>query len=511
MEELQLIANQWLGWQVRAFLVSLVLLMAASPLYWRSPLWRHWTLVSGAIVLIALPLILFALPVIEWPIIPSQILVDPFSSPVRMTFEQLDGSSWALFLLACSFLVGTILTCRYFFHSRKLAEKVSQANLPSTELQTLFSNYVIEIGLDPKNLALVISGSNDAPCTMGWLSPKVVLPEGAANWDSEDLRVVLIHELQHIKRRDWLWQQCLIFLVILYPLNPLVWRIKRLARGLAEESVDKLSLAQGIEPTTYADTLLRQLRVCRQVNSSAAVYMQQRVDITARLGSLVAEPYSWPQIARGQKLQVSLVMICLASPFVVLSPVQAPYDFSLEVVDTSAPFARGSEEELVEPTHFSTEHRSKVILIENPEFPPHTAILGLSSVQPEAYEAGPIAGPALERLAREQVSQEPRPLYLAQPDYPQGAHRRGLEATIEVVFDLNKDGEVINPVVVSPRTWRSRQFEPAVLEAIKASRYDVNESAGKRYFKKGLSQSYIFELIDEDRPYSSENVAQNPP
>ena len=39
--------------------------------------------------------------------------------------------------------------------------------------------------------------------TWGWLRPKVILPAGARDWTRDRVRVVLCHELAHIRRGDW--------------------------------------------------------------------------------------------------------------------------------------------------------------------------------------------------------------------------------------------------------------------------------------------------------------------
>ena len=42
--------------------------------------------------------------------------------------------------------------------------------------------------------------------TWGTLSPVILLPEGAAGWPEDRVRLVLAHELAHLARRDWLIQ-----------------------------------------------------------------------------------------------------------------------------------------------------------------------------------------------------------------------------------------------------------------------------------------------------------------
>ena len=59
--------------------------------------------------------------------------------------------------------------------------------------------------------------------TWGWLRPKVILPAGARDWTRDRMRVVLCHELAHIRRGDWAAQMTAELLRSIYWFNPLMW------------------------------------------------------------------------------------------------------------------------------------------------------------------------------------------------------------------------------------------------------------------------------------------------
>ena len=44
------------------------------------------------------------------------------------------------------------------------------------------------------------------PLTYGWPRAALLLPADAVNWPTERLEAALLHELVHIRRRDWAWQ-----------------------------------------------------------------------------------------------------------------------------------------------------------------------------------------------------------------------------------------------------------------------------------------------------------------
>lgn len=511
MDGLSLFLNSWLDWQIRALVFSLVILLIASPVHWRSPLLRHWVLVTGVMALLCFPLMLYWLPTLVLPILPSQFLFDPFSSPVNLTFEFGEGAFWKQCLLALSLLIGIYVVARHFRAWSLLSKKILSARPPSAQIEKCYQDAAQEVGVNLLPVRLVLGDSNDTPCTLGWLRPVVLIPNHAVRWAPEDLRIVLVHELQHVKRRDWFWQQLVLVLLVLYPLNPLVWKIRRRVRGLAEESVDKLSLSLGISPTTYADTLLRQLRSCRQVQSSAAVHMQQRLDIAERVSSLIAEPYSWPKVRRANSLQMSALVLFLAVPFATLKITQMPVEPWLgELIELPKPIPEAAEPEtdLAGEEALVWTRRPKITVIDMPESQPAIETADLRAVLPASVETGLALVPEQSVSSSVSLPVEPRPMYLVRPEYPASAIRHGKEATVEVVFDLNDLGEVINPRILYP-SRRTTQFEEAALAAISASRYELDESLGQNYFRNHLTQTYVFELVDEDQYL--ESATRQPP
>jgi TonB family protein len=106
----------------------------------------------------------------------------------------------------------------------------------------------------------------DAPdllATYGLFRPRVLLPSHARNWTDERLRVVLCHELAHIRRHDWLVQISAEALRTLYWFNPLQWVVCTRLRRESEQACDDAVLGIGVAAPEYATHLLELARMSR--------------------------------------------------------------------------------------------------------------------------------------------------------------------------------------------------------------------------------------------------------
>jgi beta-lactamase regulating signal transducer with metallopeptidase domain len=99
--------------------------------------------------------------------------------------------------------------------------------------------------------------------TWGFARPKVLLPADAAAWPDDRIRIVLGHELAHIRRGDWLVQMAAMILRSAYWFNPLVWIACRRLRLESEQACDDAVLEMGVEGSTYATELVDLARAAR--------------------------------------------------------------------------------------------------------------------------------------------------------------------------------------------------------------------------------------------------------
>jgi beta-lactamase regulating signal transducer with metallopeptidase domain len=113
-----------------------------------------------------------------------------------------------------------------------------------------------ELGLS-RGVRLLESGHLKAAVTVGIVDPVIVLPSDCDDWPASRRRLVLSHELAHVKRWDTLIETFALFATITYWYNPLVWYAVRQLRIERETDCDNTVLRTGAKPSEYAELLMK--------------------------------------------------------------------------------------------------------------------------------------------------------------------------------------------------------------------------------------------------------------
>lgn len=134
-------------------------------------------------------------------------------------------------------------------------------------------------------VAVLTSPATRIPMTWGWARPVVLVPIDAGSWSSDRLRVVLLHELAHVKRGDWATQLLAQIACAVYWFNPLVWLAARWQRVERERACDAAVLSTGTSASSYANHLLEIARSRMEPawSSLPAVAMARHSQLEGRL------------------------------------------------------------------------------------------------------------------------------------------------------------------------------------------------------------------------------------
>ena len=139
----------------------------------------------------------------------------------------------------------------------------------------------------PRHITLLQSTDNVMPLTWGWLRPTVLLPHESGQWPAGRRRVVLLHELAHIKRLDCLTQTIVRIIAALYWLNPLVWVATRQMCIERERACDDLVLNGGCKASDYAGHLVQIAKAFRRAPQMAGIAMARSSNLEQRVTAIV--------------------------------------------------------------------------------------------------------------------------------------------------------------------------------------------------------------------------------
>ncbi len=118
---------------------------------------------------------------------------------------------------------------------------------------------------------LLVSAMVQVPSVVGWLRPIVLVPVGAlSGLPVEHMEALLLHELAHIRRHDYLINILQTVAEALLFYHPAVWWVSGHVRAERELCCDDLAVSVSGDAPTYARALAH-MESCRPAHLSAAV------------------------------------------------------------------------------------------------------------------------------------------------------------------------------------------------------------------------------------------------
>lgn len=170
-----------------------------------------------------------------------------------------------------------------------------------------------------RDVRLLRSPRVAVPIVWGFFKPVLLLPVDVVTWPVERLRVVLLHELAHLKRWDGISLILTRAAVSLFWFHPLAWSLERAGRSECERACDDLVLASGTKPSVYADHLLEIARSMPVFDPfrSVTLAMSRKTQLEGRLLSILQK-----DVAR-RMFSGRRVAIACALAVAVIVPVSA--------------------------------------------------------------------------------------------------------------------------------------------------------------------------------------------
>lgn len=148
-------------------------------------------------------------------------------------------------------------------HSVRLGEKIDAGLIRQIE------DLSHQMGLRQPPEILLFRGNWTTPCAIGWRRPALVIdPDLMLQFDAEELRAILAHELGHILRRDCLWHWASVLLRDVQSFNPFThMSLARLSLE-REKACDQSAIdTAGVHPHMLAECLVKTTRLMVEKNA----------------------------------------------------------------------------------------------------------------------------------------------------------------------------------------------------------------------------------------------------
>ena len=138
-----------------------------------------------------------------------------------------------------------------------------------------------------RSVPVLLSPEALVPMTAGFLRPVLVLPDSARAWPRERQRVVLLHELAHVARRDLGALLVAELTMAAYWFHPLAHVVAGHLRRSAEEASDDLVLGNGTRASDYASHLVGIVRGLGSPGEMPVLAMARPSDLENRVRAIL--------------------------------------------------------------------------------------------------------------------------------------------------------------------------------------------------------------------------------
>jgi uncharacterized protein (TIGR03435 family) len=153
------------------------------------------------------------------------------------------------------------------------------------DAQTITNDLARHAGIC-RPIEVIVHEAIVGPMTCGVVRPAIVFPEDAQAWGDADVRRALTHELEHVRRSDWVTLCLARAVCAFYWFHPLVWIANRQLGVNAERACDDAVLRES-HAFGYADQLVTLAERSLTQTRRPLLAMANRGDLSTRVHALL--------------------------------------------------------------------------------------------------------------------------------------------------------------------------------------------------------------------------------
>ncbi|MEO6637262.1 MAG: M56 family metallopeptidase, partial [Ginsengibacter sp.] len=201
----------------------------------------------------------------------------------------------------------------YFIANKKLI-------VPPLRLQD-FTTKVARKMTIARNVKVWLSEYVDVPATIGFIKPVILIPVASLNnLSSDQLEAIILHELSHIRRNDYLVNLFISVIETILFFNPFILLLSKALKRERENCCDDFVIQYRYDPHSYASALLS-LEQSRKSNLQLSVAaVSGKKQLLMRIKRITNNKAASNQFNYGQKLFALLVITGIIFSIGWLSP-----------------------------------------------------------------------------------------------------------------------------------------------------------------------------------------------
>ena len=183
----------------------------------------------------------------------------PISTIPEKFFEGLMQTEMLLPYLSIAYLIILFSLCFKWVRAYKITQNIRTKGLHKIDInwRVFVKQLSAQLGIK-REVGIYLSAVVKAPLTIGFIKPLILIPLASLNHLTTDqMEAVILHELAHIKRFDYLFNLFLALIDITLFFNPFAILISRHIKRERENCCDDWVLQYKYNAASYANALLQ--------------------------------------------------------------------------------------------------------------------------------------------------------------------------------------------------------------------------------------------------------------
>ncbi len=303
--------------------------------------------------------------------VPAKFTASPLMFALPAGINQVDSQSLRYYYniegllpyIAGVYLLGLVFNTFRIIADNKRLSFIRKAATIDLALQQQVKRFAEQLGIS-KQVSIGLSNIVSVPCMTGYLKPMILLPFTLQTYlSASEIEAIILHELAHIKRNDYLLNILQQVIAILLFFNPCAQLISKIINEERENSCDDLVVKAEAEPLTYAKALLKLAQNSHSDQRLALAATGKKYHLLNRIERIMKTKKQ--QTGTRPALLAMLIFTLMMGGIALLNPQIAQGKISIKairpVIDSLVAAADTGKQQTSVKQHAKTKHVAKHI------------------------------------------------------------------------------------------------------------------------------------------------------